>query len=107
MTPAAQPTRIATLDAVRGVAVMGILLLNIIDFALPGFAYVDPNFYGGASGPNWWVWAVCWVLADGKMRGLFTMLFGASTMLIATRAEANGESAARVHYARMSPDQTR
>ena len=94
--------RIATLDAVRGFAVMGILLLNIVDFAMPGYAYVDPHFYGGATGLNHAVWAVVYVLADGKMRGLFTMMFGASLVLIAERAVANGESAARVHYSRMA-----
>ncbi len=93
--------RLRTLDAVRGVAVMGILLLNIVDFAMPGYAYVDPNYYGGASGANWWTWAGCYVLADGKMRGLFTMMFGASTVLIAERAAASGENPAKVHYARM------
>lgn len=92
--------RIATLDAVRGAAVMGILLLNIVSFALPAYAYVDPNFAGGAEGANWWSWAIVFVLADGKMRGLFTMLFGASTALVAERALASGESPARVHYAR-------
>ncbi len=99
MTP---PWRLKTLDAVRGFAVMGILLLNIVDFGLPAYAYVDPNYYGGASGANWWTWASVYVLADGKMRGLFTMMFGASTLLIAERATASGESAARVHYARMA-----
>lgn len=92
--------RIATLDAVRGAAVMGILLLNIVSFALPAYAYVDPNFAGGAESANWWSWAIVFVLADGKMRGLFTMLFGASTALVAERALASGESPARVHYAR-------
>ncbi|MCW6535907.1 DUF418 domain-containing protein [Sphingomonas lycopersici] len=96
----AAPARIATLDAVRGVAVMGILLLNIVSFALPAYAYVDPHFAGGAEGANWWSWAIVFVLADGKMRGLFTMLFGASTVLVAERALASGESPARVHYAR-------
>lgn len=96
------PPRIATLDAVRGVAVMGILLLNIVSFALPAYAYVDPNFAGGATGANWWSWAIVFVLADGKMRGLFAMLFGASTLLIAERALASGDSPARVHYARMA-----
>jgi uncharacterized protein len=95
-------TRIATLDAVRGFAVMGILLLNIVDFAMPGYAYIDPNYYGGAQGANWWTWATVYVLADGKMRGLFTMMFGASTVLIAERAAASDESSAGVHYARMA-----
>jgi uncharacterized protein len=94
--------RLQTLDAVRGLAVMGILLLNIVDFAMPGYAYVDPTFYGGADGANWWAWAINFAIADGKMRGLFAMLFGASTALIADRARAAGERAARVHYARMA-----
>lgn len=96
-----ESSRIATLDAVRGFAVMGILLLNIVDFAMPGYAYVDPNYYGGATGLNHAVWTVAYTLFDGKMRGLFTMMFGASTVLIAERALRSGESPARVHYARM------
>lgn len=94
-------SRLTTLDAVRGFAVMGILILNMVDFAMPGYAYVDPNFYGGATGANWWAWAINFVLFDGKMRGLFTMMFGASTVLIAEQAVRKGESPARVHYARM------
>ena len=93
--------RLRTLDAVRGIAVMGIFLLNVVSMAMPSYAYVDPHFYGGASGVNWWEWAAVYVVADGKFRGLFTMMFGASTVLIAERALAGGESAARVHYARM------
>ena len=95
-------TRIIALDVVRGVAVMGILLLNIIDFAMPGYAYVDPHFYGGATGLNLAIWRIVYVLADGKMRGLFTILFGASLLLIADRAEQSGRAAWRVHYARMA-----
>ncbi|MDB5679968.1 DUF418 domain-containing protein [Sphingomonas bacterium] len=93
--------RLRTLDAVRGVAVMGIFLLNVIDMAMPGYAYVDPHYYGGASGANWWEWAIAYVVADGKFRGLFTMMFGASTVLIAERAMAGGERPAVIHYARM------
>ncbi len=93
--------RILALDAVRGMAVMGILLMNIVAFAMPGTAYVDPGYYGGATGANWAVWAVNFIVADGKFRGLFTMLFGASTVLIAERAAASGQTAARVHFARM------
>lgn len=99
---AAAPQRLRTLDAVRGVAVMGILLLNIIDFAMPGYAAVDPTFYGGSSGANWWEWAIAYAIGDGKFRGLFTMMFGASTILIADRALHNGERPAAVHYARMA-----
>ena len=93
--------RIGTLDAVRGVAVMGILLMNVVDFAMPGYAYYFPTYYGGAEGANFFAWAANYVLFDGKMRGLFTMMFGASTVLIAERALRAGESPARVTFARM------
>jgi uncharacterized protein len=93
--------RIDTLDMIRGAAVMGILLMNIVDMAMPGYAYYDPTYYGGAQGVNFLAWAVNYALFDGKMRGLFTMMFGASTVLIAERAAAAGENPARVHYSRM------
>ena len=99
---AAAPQRLRTLDAVRGVAVMGILLLNIIDFAMPGYAEIDPTYYGGATGANWWAWAIAYAIGDAKFRGLFTMMFGASTILIADRALFGGQRPAIVHYARMA-----
>lgn len=83
-------------------AVLGILVPNIVSFAMPDYASVDPRYYGGATGADWWAWAITYLLFDGKMRGLFTMMFGASTVLIAERALVTGQSPARVHYARMA-----
>jgi len=93
--------RYVTIDAVRGVAVLGILLMNIVSMGLPVYAYVDPTYAGGAQGANLWAWGISYVLIDGKTRALFTMLFGASLILVADRAEQAGENPARVHYARM------
>jgi uncharacterized protein len=93
--------RILTLDTVRGVAVMGILLLNIIAFAMPPAAYMNPRAYGGSEGLDLVVWLGNFILFDGKMRGLFSFLFGASTLLVIEGATAKGESAGRVHYSRM------
>ncbi len=90
-----------TLDTVRGVAVLGILLLNIIAFSMPAPAYFNPAAYGGSEGIDLAAWFGNFVLFDGKMRGLFSFLFGASTLLVIERATAKGESAAMVHYARM------
>lgn len=93
--------RILTLDTVRGVAVMGILLLNIVAFAMPGPAYFNPAAYGGDTGIDLAVYLANFILFDGKMRGLFSFLFGASMLLVIELADAKGESPARVHYARM------
>lgn len=93
--------RILTLDTVRGVAVMGILLLNIVAFAMPMPAYFNPAAYGGSTGIDLGVWIANWTFFDGRMRGLFSFLFGASMLLVIDRAQAKGENAARVHYSRM------
>jgi len=95
------PGRIVALDTIRGFAVCGILIMNIVSMGEPGYAYVDPNYYGGAHGADLAVWAGAYVLADGKMRALFTMLFGASLLLITDAAEDRVPGPARVHYARM------
>ena len=94
--------RILTLDAVRGVAVMGILLMNIVAFAMPQQAYFQPRAYGGSTGADLWTWAIAFVLIEGKMRGLFSLLFGASMLLVIQRADASGISGPRVHLVRMA-----
>ena len=94
-------SRYITLDAMRGFAVMGILAMNIIGFAMPEWAYITPAAYGGDSVADRGSWFLSFILIDGKMRGLFSLLFGASMMLVIDRATAKGESAAHVHYRRM------
>lgn len=101
MTEASGLTRHISLDAMRGFAVMGILAMNIIGFSMPEWAYVSPGVYGGETLADQISWFFSFVFIDGKMRGLFSLLFGASMMLIIERAEAKQQSAARTHYARM------
>lgn len=90
-----------SLDAIRGVAVMGILLLNAFSFALPDAGYVNPRAWGGTRGIDIAAWGLSFVLFEGKMRGLFSLLFGASMLLIVDRARAAGDSGASVHFRRM------
>jgi uncharacterized protein len=97
----AMTERHVTMDAVRGFAVLGILLMNIVGMGLPSFAYVNPSHYGGADGGNLAAWALAYVLVDGKMRALFTLLFGASLLLIADAAEGRAPGPAGTHYRRM------
>ncbi len=96
-------SRAIELDALRGLAVMAILAMNIIAFALPEDAYIMPRVAGtgAATGGDIAAWVTAFLLFDGKMRGLFSLLFGASMYLIAERAEMQGGSAVRTHYSRM------
>ena len=94
--------RIASLDVLRGVAVLGILAMNIVGFAMPFQAYWNPLAYGGAEGADLASWAISFVLVDGKMRGLFSFLFGASMLLIIERALAKDEDPIPIHYRRMA-----
>jgi uncharacterized protein len=100
--PAPPDSRHLSLDVIRGIAVMGILLMNIVAFAMPFQAYMNPLAYGDPGPADLAVWATNFVLADGKMRGLFSVLFGASMLLVAQRATAKGENSALAHYQRMT-----
>ena len=81
---------------------MGILAMNIVGFAMPFQAYMNPAAYGPLGAADLVSWAVSFVLVDGKMRGLFSFLFGASILLVIQRAEGKGESPAAIHYRRMA-----
>jgi uncharacterized protein len=96
------PPRIAALDVVRGVAVMGILAMNIVAFAMPFQAYMNPVSFGTEGAADFVSWVASFILVDGKMRGLFSFLFGASMLLVIERAEASGQSAASLHFRRMT-----
>jgi uncharacterized protein len=101
MIEADNQTRYVTLDVLRGFAVLGILAMNIIAFSMPEWAYLTPKVYGGENLADKVSWFVSVVFIDGKMRGLFSLLFGASMMLVIERAWAKGESASTIHYSRM------
>lgn len=78
---------------------LGILLLNIVSFGLPEASYGNPLAYTSQPLADTAAYLVNFLLFDGRMRGLFSFLFGASLLLVAERA---GDEAARVHYRRMA-----
>jgi len=96
------PPRHATLDGLRGIAVMGILLINIEAFGLPDAGYFNPVAYGASGPADVVAWLAALIVADGKMRNLFAFLFGASLLLVTERAAGSGQSPLRAHYARMA-----
>ena len=94
--------RIDSVDTLRGFSLLGILLLNIVSFGLPFAAYMNPAVAGGADGINLATWLTAMTLWDGKMRCIFSMLFGASAWLLLSRAEERGDGihAADIYYRR-------
>jgi uncharacterized protein len=88
--PVTQRERIPTIDVVRGVALMGILLMNIAAFSGPFEMYVNPLVVGHHRTYNLIAWTIRWVVFEGKMRAAFSMLFGAGVILLTERAERRG-----------------
>lgn len=99
--PVAESERLEALDVLRGVAVLGILVMNIQSFAMPFAAYFNPTALGPPSAIEFTVWSVDHLLADQKFMSLFSLLFGAGMVLFATRAADRGGRPARLHYKRM------
>ncbi len=102
LAPVGESQRIASLDVLRGFAVLGILVVNIGAFSMPSAAYFDPTAYGDLSGVNGWVWRLTNALADLKFMAIFSMLFGAGIVLMTQRAESGGRSPTGLHYRRMA-----
>jgi uncharacterized protein len=100
--PTQRNGRINSLDVIRGIALLGILLMNINGMGLP-FAYSDPTIAGGSEGLNLQVWIANNMFFEGTMRGLFTMLFGSGVILLTSRLEKNGAgiTTADIYYRRI------
>ena len=81
---------------------MGILFANIPAFAFPTPGYFSPLGWGGTTPADIAVWLMNFVFVEGRMRGLFSFLFGASMLLVIDRARESGQSAAKVHFSRMA-----
>ena len=91
--------RIETLDVLRGFALLGILLMNILGFGMVYHAYSNPGFdLTSAWSLNKVVWLSMELTVEGAMRALFSILFGAGVLLFTTGDSAKS---ARIHYKRM------
>lgn len=99
------PGRVAAIDTLRGIAILGILPVNIWFFALNPAVMFAPNIGGSLTGADFWAWAGTHLLFEWKMISIFSMLFGASTVLMAEsteRASPRPDAAAFRHYKRMA-----
>jgi uncharacterized protein len=99
VAPVSDAQRLPLVDALRGVALLGILLMNIPGFAMPN--YFSESFKGDPTNPNFWVNAVITVAFEGKMRALFGMVFGAGVLLFVSKKEQTGKPVTGLFYRRM------
>jgi uncharacterized protein len=73
--------RVASIDVLRGVALLGILVMNIQAFSMPHAAYMNPSAFGALNGLDGVAWSLGRLFFDFKFISLFSTLFGASLLL--------------------------
>ncbi len=100
-SPVTQSERFYSMDLIRGVAILGILVMNISTFADVNSFYMNPYVYGEPSDANLTTWLLTHFFADQKFYTIFSMLFGAGIMLMAQRASSKGTAPGPLHYRRM------
>ncbi len=91
--PVRERARITSLDLIRGVAVLGILLMNAVHFRFGGAPYLNLSAGGSETWLDWAVGILGEVFVDQKFMGLFSLLFGAGMILFIDRAAARGRRA--------------
>jgi len=99
--PVSSSERIFEMDALRGFALMGILVINIQSFSMIMAALFNPTAYGDLTGLNKWVFQLSCTFALMKFMAVFSMMFGAGIVLFTRRAEEKGLRSAPLHYRRM------
>ena len=91
--------RIESIDILRGFALLGILIMNISSFAMPSMAYFSPVVYD-VNVMNHILYSFTHIIADQKFMAIFSMLFGASTLLFIKSAIKRGKSPLFLFYSR-------
>ena len=99
--PVSGKERIVSIDVLRGVAVLGILLMNIVAFSMVTAAYESPSVYDDLAGADWWTWLILHYVADTKFMSIFSILFGAGVCIFMERAQAKNHSQWKLQASRM------
>ena len=114
--PITAKQRIQAIDVVRGFALLGILVPNIVAFGWPMAAMSDPGVIDAQLGDNPWNQTghdITSIFFLGKMMALFSMLFGAGVVIYARKFDGDGEgityACARCRYdlTGLAPDGSR
>lgn len=83
-----QMERIASLDLLRGIAILGILFMNIVAFGMPEPAYANVNWDGAVTDTEKYMFAAQYFFAKERFISLFCVLFGAGLVVFWERAQA-------------------
>ena len=100
--PVREGSRMTSLDLIRGVAVLGILLMNAVHFKLGSAPYFNLSAGGSETWLDWAVGIFGEVFVDQKFMGLFSLLFGAGMILFIDRAGQKGRRAVALNLWRNS-----
>ncbi|MGI9249953.1 MAG: DUF418 domain-containing protein [Pseudohongiellaceae bacterium] len=87
--------RISSLDFVRGVAILGILFMNIHIMALPMASYGNPDFDGMASLMDKLVFSFEYLFINTKFVGLFSLMFGVGMLIQGESLDRKGHNSGR------------
>ncbi|RYV00852.1 hypothetical protein SOPP22_18820 [Shewanella sp. OPT22] len=74
--------RIDVLDVLRGFALLGLPLMNLVAFSMPFSAYINPQAFHGDNTLNHFWFSLFYIFADQKFMGIFSVLFGAGLALL-------------------------
>jgi uncharacterized protein len=85
--PVAETERLVILDSLRGLAILGILLMNIPGFGMSVMLIEDISIRNEFKGINFYIWAAINCVFEGTLRSIFSMLFGAGMLLFISRLE--------------------
>lgn len=100
VTPSKAANRIFSLDILRGFALLGILIMNMISFSMVGSNYINPHAQGELLGADKWAFIFSQLFANQKFMSTFSVLFGAGVVLFTGNILKKGLSEAKWHYKR-------
>lgn len=100
-TPVSNKNRIHSLDVLRGLAILCILIMNIPIFSSLNSTVPNPLSYGEFTGADKWIWILSHIFADQKFMAIFSTLFGAGIFLMAESNKKKGIKESSIHFRRM------
>lgn len=100
MAPITEAERFKHLDVIRGFALLGILLMNIVSMGGLWRVYDNPLMFGHAGNLNTGIWIFLHIFMEGKMRALFSIMYGATIIFLTSRLEQQSTESADIYFRR-------